>query len=203
MGTNYAGLYQPQQGVYDAWLRSQLGVGTSPLQYAYQQTQSPLAQLQYWSTPPGVSMEGQGTDQPYRQYLAGTGLFGNINPAGYNPLTAQGWAERARGIGASLGFMPDVVNPYSDMPQEQVMERFGMLGGTDAARDAARLAQAPVMAATPFALQGETQRILSRLHQDWLAQNTGDNYLQYAMTDPMGLWSRFGVGQQQATAEED
>ena len=51
------------------------------------------------------------------------------------------------------------------------------------------------MAATPYALQGETQRILSRLHQDWLAQNTGGNYLQYAMTDPMGLWRRFGVGQ--------
>jgi len=201
MGTNYAGIFQPQQGVYDAWLRSQLGVSDSPLQYAYQQTQSPLAQLQYWSTPPGVSMTGQGADQPYRQYLAGTGLFGNTT--GYSPLTAQGWADRARGIGASLGFNTGAVSPYADMAEEQVMERFGLLGGTDAARDAARLAQAPVMAATPYALQGETQRILSRLHQDWLAQNTGGNYLQYAMTDPMGLWSRFGVGQQAATSEED
>ena len=202
MGTNYAGMFQPQQSVYDTWLRSQLGTGASPLQYAYQQTQSPLAQLQYWASPANTSLEGLPTDQPYREYLSGTGMFGG--GSAYNPMSSQSWVDRARGIGASIGLTDMGVEPlYADQQMERAKERFGLLGGEAAARDSARLAQAPVMAGTPFALQGETQRILSRLHQDWLAQNTGGNYLQYAMTDPMGLWSRFGVGQQEATAEED
>jgi hypothetical protein len=174
------GIFQTQANVYDSWLRGQLGAGASPLAYQYGQYGAPMAQMQYLANPTGVmAAEGMAT-QPFREFMNPTGSF--------NPYSATDWQNRVTGIGSSIG------GTATDWATEQLRQRFGMVGGADAAQNAAQLAGAPILAGSPMALQGETRAILDRLHQDWMAGGNTGNYLNYAMTDPTGIWSRFGLG---------
>jgi len=171
------GIFQTQANVYDSWLRGQLGAAGAPLAYTYGQYGAPMAQMQYLASPTGVANPAGMAAQPFREFMGG----------GFNPYTAGQWQERVGDIGAALG------GTGTDWATEQLRQRFGMVGGADAAQNAAALAGAPILAGSPMALQGETRAILDRLHQDWMAGGGTGNYLNYAMGDPTGVWRRFGL----------
>ena len=210
-----AGLFQPQQGVYDSWLRSQAGL--SPLAYSFGQFNQPLAQLQYMTDPitSGWTSPAAGVS-PFREFLGGYSPLaggGRFNQPIYDdPMatssasrwgtTPGSWLERAESVrdalrGATQG--GDLVEVpggnFGNEALERLRQRFGMEGGAEAAANAVRLAQAPVLSRSPLALRGETQSILDRSYQDWLAkQAVGDPGSYLGSTGGAeGLWKNWGI----------
>jgi hypothetical protein len=181
------GLFQPQQGVYDSWLRNKLGGMASPLAYAFGQFNQPLAQLQYMSAPAsgGWGTPGAG-ESPFRTFLEGLN-FG-AGGTGRNPLDAAGWLGRAQSVSSALE------GTEQDEATERLRQRFGMEGGSEAAANAVRLAQAPILSRSPLALRGETQSILDRSYQDWLAGQVPGATGSYLGDAPTSLWNRWGLG---------
>jgi hypothetical protein len=182
------GLFQPQQGVYDAWLRSQLSGMASPLAYAFGQFNQPLAQLQYMTAPVTGTFATPGAgESPFRTFLEGMN-FGTGGTGDRSPLDAAGWLNRAQQVTSALE------GTAQDEATERLRQRFGMQGGAEAAANAVRLAQAPILSRSPLALRGETQAILDRSYQDWLADQVPGATQSYLGAAPTELWNRWGLG---------
>jgi len=203
----------PMDATYRNWMANFMRTAdptgyTNPYIGSVMRQQQPFAAMQYQTAPAvraGYSPTRSGFN-PYAEFLTGMrdggeSQFARIGMApgyrGYNPLSSRGWMQRAMDVEAMLGQALPVRGADDPIgPIGTIQERFGPASteegeATILARHQA-LAEAPIMTATPSALQRETGAILQRLYDQWALQPRTAATPSYLAGAP-GLWNMFGL----------